>query len=511
MKILSILLLFLTSFFIRASRWLSIVQQKEYRLDRLILFIKTVEGKKELLRLIPKKKDFSKTGLKRPKITMRILLVAGLFFIQFSFLIIFLVMLLVVFFSPARLGIIAYFIVGLLLCLIFIPALVVIAILPTSVVSSIRIFIELVRAKAKVKKSNPKIIGITGSYGKTSTKMILAKVLEKKYSVFKTPKSYNNRFSVARSINKAFQNQEIMIIEYGAYKKGEIKTLASWFKPNLAVITGLAKQHLGLFGTIESVIRAKAELIKALDPGSIVVCNGNDKGVVKICKLGAGLISDLDLSADSKSGKNLKIIEANEENKDLFIIKAHLNKAGKLLFVFAGQQVNTNLMGMHYLEIIRMVILVAKEFGVSDRDIVDAISSFVPDDKFIFSYKLNSGSLVIDDGGTSNPKGFVAAINLASSIEVSKKILITSGIVDLGSESESIHENLAKKAVKVFATVLYVGESGKEQFLSVFGEKFFNGESADDQAKITNFLSNTSNREMILIEGRMPGWIKQYI
>ena len=81
MKILSILILFLTSFFIRMLRWFSIIQQKEYRFDRLMLFIKTTQGQRELIRLIPKKSDFSRTGLKRPKITMRILVIALTFFI----------------------------------------------------------------------------------------------------------------------------------------------------------------------------------------------------------------------------------------------------------------------------------------------------------------------------------------------------------------------------------------------------------------------------------------------
>ncbi len=500
MKTLSIFILFLTSFFIRALRWLAVVQQKEYRFDRLMLFLKSNEGKRELLRFFPKKKDFSRTGLKRPKITVRILIVATLFTMLFSFLVARLVLLT---YGFGTIEFAFYLFFGLIIYLLITPFLVMVSIFPTTAISSTRILIELIRAKAKVKKAKPIIIGITGSYGKTSTKMLLSKVLDKKYSVFKTPKSYNTKFSVARSINKIFKNQEIMIIEYGAYKKGEIRTLASWFQPSLAIITGLTKQHLGLFGNIESIINAKSELVKSLKSGSIVVYNSSDEGTTKICEAGSG--------PESTSGGNLEIIGSDNEITNSLILKAHLNKAGKLFFVFAGQQISTNFMGMHYLETIKMVVLVAKKLGVSDKDLVEAISSFVPDDKFIFSYELKSGSLLIDDGGTSNLKGFEAAIKLASAIDSSKKILITSGIVDLGSESEVIHRELAEKASKVFHTVLYVGESGKQQFSNVFKEKFIGGETGVEQTKILSFLSNLDNHEMILVEGRMPGWVRKYL
>ncbi|NCO12024.1 MAG: hypothetical protein COZ34_01265 [Candidatus Pacebacteria bacterium CG_4_10_14_3_um_filter_34_15] len=500
MKTLSILAIFFTSFFIRALRWLAVVQQKEYRIDRLILFIKSDEGKKELFRIFPQKKDFSRTGLKRPKITSRILIVTIIFIILFSFLVTCLVVKSFVFGS---LVFILYILLGLLIYLIITPILVMISILPTTLIALFRVWLELLSAKAKVKKIKPNIIGITGSYGKTSTKLLLATVLEKKYNVFKTPKSFNTKFSVAQSINKGFKNQEIMILEYGAYKKGEIKTLASWFKPNMAIITGLAKQHLGLFGNIEAIIEAKSELVKSLASGSVVIWNGNDKGAKRICEKG--------ISEDSISKGNLEILEAKIDNKNSVTMKAHLNKVGKLQFVFAGQQVNTNLLGMHYLEIIVMVILVAKKLEVSDKDIVEAISKFVPDDKFIYSYSTKTGSLIIDDGGSSNLNGFVAAINLAAHIKHPKKVLITSGIVDLGNESNSIHTELAKKAFEIFDTVFYVGESGIKQFQSVFKDRLFSAESASDQTRIINFLLNLTYYEMILIEGRIPGWIKKYL
>ena len=95
------------------------------------------------------------------------------------------------------------------------------SVLPTSIIYAVRVWIELMLAKSKVQKTKPLIIGITGSYGKTSTKILLSSVLKKKFSVFRTPKSYNTKFSVARSINRGYRGEQVMVLEYGAYKKGE--------------------------------------------------------------------------------------------------------------------------------------------------------------------------------------------------------------------------------------------------------------------------------------------------
>lgn len=494
MKTTLFLLAFITSFFVRTLRWLSITQQKEYRLDRLLLFLKTKEGGREFLRLLPKRKDFSRIGLRRPKITARVMVVS------FLYILLQLIVLLVIFnyviyaikqdINPFM--ILFLFIVSVLADLLFIPTLIYLSVLPTSIIYAIRLYIELMLAKLKVQKFKPFIIGITGSYGKTSTKILLAHVLKKKYSVFKTPKSYNTKFSVARSIRRGYKGEQVMVLEYGAYKKGEIKTIASWFRPNMAVITGLAKQHLGLFGNLEAVIKAKSELVSSLNPGSMVICNGEDKGVIKICQ----------------ASENNQVQLINDDNKDerVNILKAHLNKQGKLVFVWSGQQVVTNFIGLHYLEIIKMAILAASEMKVSEVEIVQAISEFVPDDKFIYSYQSKSGSLIIDDGNTTNPKGFKAAIELAKSVDKSKKILITAGIVDLGEESKEIHLDLAKKSKGVFNTVLYVGGVGKAEFQSVFDQELIS-----DQENIIKFLSSIGENELVLVEGLMPGWVLKYL
>lgn len=491
MKISLLLILFFGSFFVRILRWLGIVQQKEYRLDRLSLFLKSSEGKDEIKRIVPKKADFTRTGLKRPKMTARSISVGAVFTSIFLVLIIGLIL------AATIVGSLVFavplIIIGLIVLLFLIPYLLLVAVVPTTIVANIKTRIELSKAKSKINKVKPIIIGITGSYGKTSTKIFLSHVLERKFSVFKTPKSYNTKYSVAKSINDGYTNQEIVIIEYAAYKTGEIKKLAEWFKPKLAVITGLTEQHLGLFGSLSAIIQAKAELVESLASGSTVVCNGYDPGALRI----------FDMSVNKAE---LKLVSVNAKHDQVKIFKAHLNKKGELVFVWNGQQVITKLMGIHYLQTVKMVIAVSSELGLTDEQIVSALSDFVPDEKFIYSYTLDSGAVVVDDGGTSNPKGFEAAISLASEVNAKQKTLITQGILDLGTRSDDIHKELAEQAQKVFSNVLYVGEVGSQQFNQEFGDNFEN-----TQLEVVKKIKEIGSDNLVLVEGRMPSWVTKVL
>ena len=497
MKTLALFLFFITSFFVRASRWLGFVQQKEYRFDRMILFLLSDEGKAELLRFFPKRSDFSRIGLKRPKVTGRILLVTA-FFVFFS-------MLYITFsFNLTQVFLLGWYpyplwynVVALLLLatfyLLFLPFFVLLSAVPTALIAFIQTYKKLLQARAVLQKSNAIIVGVTGSYGKTSLKFLLSSVLETTYSVFFTPKSYNTKYSVANSIIEGYSDQQVAIIEYAAYKKGEIKTLASWIRPQLAILTGLTKQHLGLFGSLENIISAKAELVESLPPKAKVICNAYDPQTQLIHQ-------------NSQAKDRTQLVAVNSEYQKVVLTHARLNKEGKLQFSWNQKVVQTKLLGMHYLELVHVVIVAALELKVSQEAIAHALESFIPNEKFIFSYTLGSGCRVIDDGQTSNPKGFFAIIKLAQALHAQKKVLITSGIVDLGADSSHTHLELAQQAKKVFTQVIYVGESGKKEFESVFGELFL-----DTPEQFSQVYETLSDEDTLVVEGNIPSWVQAYL
>lgn len=466
---------------IRLVRWLAIVQQKEYRFDRLWLFLNSNEGVQELLRLI-QLKDFSRTGFKRPRITTRIIATAlGVASLSLLLAKVLSEQLKIFFDTP-------FFIWGITLSVLFfvLPWVVlIVALIPTFFVHWYAEWL-LGKAAGKLKISQPLVIGITGSFGKTATKTLLAHVLTKKEAVFMPPKSHNTIISIAKSILNAYIGQKIVIIEYAAYKKGEIARLARRIQPEVAVITGLTEQHLGLFGSLEKIIEAKRELLAALpDEGTVYSANISANQIVTGSQL-----------------HNQKIVFIQEDES----VSASLTERGNLIVQFAGKKITTHLVGLHYIDAVKTVVRIALDLGLQEQEIIHSLESFMPTTGFTKVVLLQNAATCIDDGGTSNPVGFKAVLNLAASIKAKRKILLTSGIVDLGEKSDKIHAELAKKANSVVDEVWYVGSVGREKFQEEFSEKCIS-----DQNAILKKLAELVSTDLVVIEGRMPGWLLEKI
>lgn len=462
---------------VRSIRWLAIAQQKEYRWDRLWLFVQSSEGKKEFWRVL-NWYDFTRSGLKRPRITARIVVTTLVVFGLLLLLVKVLQAPLNNFFESQLLALLT----TALIIYVCIPLLVgFIAILPGFAVYWYSEWL-LEKAAQKLKVQQPLVIGITGSFGKTATKMLLAHVLSTKQPVFMPPKSHNTVISVAKSILSSYHDQKIAIIEYAAYKKGEIARLARKIHPEIAIVTGLTDQHIGLFGSIENIIAAKRELLNALDVN--------------------GKIYSANPSADRI------VIASPDKNKNISFVHRATSITGKLLedgvlqVSLGSHTVKTKLVGLQYLDTVKTVVHVAQDLGISEKIIAESLADFNPPAGFTRLTLHSSGARILDDGGTSNPVGFKAALDLATQITAERKILVTSGIVDLGDASELIHTTLAQSARSVADEVWYVGSAGIEQFEEKFGQQLFS-----DRTQIIEKLANLEKDELLIVEGRMPSWL----
>ncbi len=463
---------------IKTVRWLAIVQQKEYRFDRIWLFLQTKEGITELFRVVGWR-DFSRTGLKRPKLTLRsigtalltVAVTAGLGYLA------------LIWFGYERsmwdfLLLFAAFWVIMPVIAIFC------AVVPGMMVRIYSLWL-LLQAAEKIEQAHPQVIGITGSYGKTGTKMLLAHVLSQKYSVFMPPRSHNTILSISQSILNGYHNQEVAIIEYAAYKKGEIGLLASQLHPTMAILTGLTEQHLGLFGSLAQIITAKAELVKALPPGSRVYCANEAAAHI----------------AAAVDTQQLNVTQVWRKSP----VQGKLS-AGKLVVQIGAKKITTEVVGMQYLDTIRTVYQVALDMGMTESEIVTALESFVPPSGFTKLLSTLSQVQILDDGGTSNPAGFEAALDLAAELPGSHKVLCTSGIVDLGERSSLIHRQLALQAKATVQEVWYVGQAGKPEFAEVFGTQMLT-----EQAEIMQRFEQLQSHTLLVIEGRMPAWFTKMV
>lgn len=469
-------------FLVRWLRWVAIVQQKEYRIDRLLAFFQSSEGREEVRKVLPRKSELTRTGLKRPRPTSRVIFVAAL---SIS-------LMLIVYVFSLQLELLVW-IFSLTLLYLFTPIFIIFSCLPSSLLSWLLTQRVLMRAQRKLRKASPQVIGVGGSYGKSSTKHLLHHFLSQEFTVFVTPKSFNTKLSVASSICEGYTNQRIALLEYGAYVRGEIEYLAKWFQPQLAVETGFTPQHLSLFGTRQNSVLAEAELLAALPQQGTAFCNGADPGAVEICEVGL-----------QKSGAELVMYAGDDSVVQLKNVS--LNSFGQVSALWKGQKLETQLIGRQYMINLQAAIAVSEHLKLSDQQIVSAARSFRPNSSFIQGKILQTGAYLIDDGGTSNPKGFSAALDIIEELPYKQKILVTAGMIDLGDESDQIHLELAQRADQMGVQVIHLGLDGKEQFKQVFGERLVT--STQNAVEI---LRSTGQTTVILLEGKVPKVLEDYL
>ncbi|MDZ4229469.1 MAG: Mur ligase family protein [Patescibacteria group bacterium] len=409
-------------------------QLKEYRLDRFKAFLSTSESGRYWL---PGRHWF------RPHLTIKILIL--------SYLAIYFSIMVMQYFPQQRLApIVAYLLVPLT------AGLAVVLLQPITDLA-IGFLVGLAWVKLRLWHRRLVVIGITGSYGKTSTKEILAHVLAIKFKVAKTQETINTLVGVAKTVLfKLNPADQIFVVEMGAYKIGEIRAMCRLVKPRIGILTGINQQHLALFGSQDQIIQAKSELLRALPKTGLAVVNGTSP----LARRSAGA------------------------------------SQAQVKFYRQGQY-QTNLIGQHQQLNIAAAVKVAQYLGVKTVDFTK-----LPQFKTAItrSQGLNQAT-IINDSYNSNPDGFAAAIDLVSSLRFKKNFLLTSGIIELGREGDSVQRCLAVRAKPVFDKIF----TTKAEASRLFGAKQY-GET--ELLKV--FKKILTKNHLLLIEGRFsPKFIRQ--
>ena len=343
------------------------------------------------------------------------------------------------------------------------------------------------KAAAKMRELKKiKVIGITGSYGKTSTKEFLDVILSEKYKVIKTAGNNNTNIGVARTVlNKVSDDYDYFICEMGAYKIGEIAEICRMVKPEVGILTGINEQHLDLFGSIKNTIRAKLELINTLDEGGVAILNGDNKHIKsEIKKLENIILYSL---------KNISDIKITPDRVE---------------FNYKNCKFNTNLLGRHYIENLLAAITAAENLGMNLEEISRAVEKIRPS-KFMMK-KLDglNNSIFIDDSYSANPDGVVAALNyLDETYQGYKKIIVFPGIIELGNKSEEIHQKLSNKISEV-CDVAYILNIRTLEYWDIGDKCEFVFEK--DFGKVANLLKKDLNEKtVVLFESRGAGAVME--
>ncbi|MBQ7726257.1 MAG: UDP-N-acetylmuramoyl-tripeptide--D-alanyl-D-alanine ligase, partial [Clostridia bacterium] len=339
------------------------------------------------------------------------------------------------------------------------------------------------------------VIGVTGSYGKTSTKFILARLLSEKYNVVATPQSFNTPMGVVRTIREHLQPQtQIFICEMGAKKVGDIREICEIVHPQYGIITSVGAQHLETFGTIDRVFQTKFELAdEVLKNGGQVFAGGDS----------AELIRRIDPSRYQVYGTD-----------PAFPFCASRLTCGRNGSSFTlslnGQEIalSTPLLGLHNVLNIAGAAAVAATLGVKDEEIRFAAASLRPAEHRLELKTWLGGSLMIDDAYNANPEGCMEAVRVLSHFEEMKKVIITPGLVELGDREDEYNRKLGVESAGICDIIILVGKNRsrpiKEGALSAGfpAERLHVAASFREASEI--FASFADAKTVVLLENDLP-------
>ncbi len=276
-------------------------------------------------------------------------------------------------------------------------------------------------------KANPnlKIIGVTGSYGKTSVKFYLKTLLEEHFNTLVTPESYNTPMGIVKTIRGDLKPiHEIFVCEMGAKEVGDIKEICDIVNPDWGVITAVDIQHLESFGTLENIIETKFELAESIKKEGKLFLNSDSKNImVKEENYPNAIYYSSDKNnMNEKIGYNVENIKVSQYGTSFTVV----TKSGE------RETFDMKLIGQHNIINVVGAIAVANNLGISLQDLKIPVRKLKPVNHRM--EMIERGEItIIDDAFNANPVGSKAAVETLGMFD-GLKILITPGMVDLGEE-----------------------------------------------------------------------------
>ena len=306
------------------------------------------------------------------------------------------------------------------------------------------------QAQKKLKEmKHLKVVGITGSYGKTSSKNILASVLDSKYITRPTPKNLNTEYGLMITVNNHLDKfDEVLIAEMGAYKQGEIQTLCDMVHPKYGILTSIGTAHLESFGSEENIQKTKFELIESLPEDGVAVLNRDDPKQV---------------SYTLKSNVKVVWIGIDSKDKEVDVIAKNIkcsNKGSTFDIIFKGDkkkyQFETKLLGKNNIYNILASVALGREMGMTIEELQQGVRK-VKSIEHRLELKNLGYMYMIDDAYNSNPVGAKAALDVLSMMK-GKKIVVTPGMIELGKKQNELNREFGHEIASVADEVILIGE-----------------------------------------------------
>lgn len=322
------------------------------------------------------------------------------------------------------------------------------------------------QAKGIITQIHPKIIGITGSYGKTTTKNFLRDILSARYRTYATPKSYNTLMGISLAINRDLADDysiEYFISEMGAYVAGEIERICQLTPPDISIVTEVGPQHLERFGSLENVKIAKYEIIKNLPVDGVAIFNWDNPYIQEMVKMGypqtqITVSKNLTLSDAKLAGITWLATDIKEtlEGMSFTVHKLDSNEQEQFVTAIVGEHNITNLL---------LASATAYHEGMNLRDIAMRVRSLQATESRLVQQTTAQGITIINDAYSANPLGVISALKVLGMHQSGKRLLITPGMIELGELQTTENRKLGKIATDYASDIILIG---KQQTKPIF-------------------------------------------
>ncbi|MDQ3659876.1 MAG: UDP-N-acetylmuramoyl-tripeptide--D-alanyl-D-alanine ligase [Actinomycetota bacterium] len=354
------------------------------------------------------------------------------------------------------------------------------------------------QALARLAQIDPLVVGITGSFGKTSTRAAVQGLIAPSEQVIATPGSFNTPLGVVRTINESLEElHHFLVVEMGARHRGDIAELCRLVRPRIGVLTAIGSAHLESFGSLETIAATKYELIEALPEDGLAVMNVDDAAVrtqadstTRVNVVRYGLLSEFhphitasNLST-TRSGTRFELVDT---------------RSGE------SCEASTRLLGSHSIGHVLAGAAVALAAGRRPAELVEPIAALAPVEHRLQLIEGAGGVTVIDDAYNSNSDGAAAALEVLQALPARRRVVVTPGIIELGPQQDRANEELGRRAASVADTVVVVARTNRAALL-----RGANGSSAqvvvvdslaEAQAQLASLLGSG---DAVLFENDLP-------
>jgi UDP-N-acetylmuramoyl-tripeptide--D-alanyl-D-alanine ligase len=396
------------------------------------------------------------------------------------------------------------------------------------------------RAKRSLREWDPLVVGITGSYGKTTTKFCVGSVLTADRPTLVTPESYNSYLGVIRTINEHLtQVHRAFVVEMGMFRRGDISELCELVHPTVGVITAIGPMHLERLGSIEAIAAAKGELLDALPEQGHFVTNGDDPHCLELAaraKLPVTLfgieparparVTDISgpageasavAEASDRDGIAQRTTQSPKNRPDVQVLARDIHLTDghtKFNLQLEGPDsplipVSAGLLGRHNVSNLLAAAAVGHVLGIDGLRIAEGLSRVeAPAHRLQPIHNRRAGVVVIDDAYNSNPDGAASALEVLSEHPASRRLLVTPGMVELGDLEAKLNRSFGEHAAHVCDLVILVGPARTVPIREGLATAGMDAESVHvvrDIAEATTLLGRlTRAGDVVLFENDLP-------